>query len=78
MNTKSTGYGRQFRWSKRVTEGAITYRLFRRDHTGAWTHKTLEFSRSLPRAQIAIEVRSMCHLMREQVDAAQLKAWGYL
>lgn len=75
MRNKTTGYGRTFRWSKRISEGAVTYRLFRKDHMGYWQPKKLVFSVNMHRSEIAHLLRSTHHQLRERVDAMQLAEW---
>lgn len=73
---KPTGKSRRFRWSKRVTEGAVTYRLFRSDHTGRWHYMKLEFRLAMPRCQRAEIIRQERRALRDRVDNITLKAWG--
>lgn len=73
---KATGKSRAFRWSKRVTEGAVVYRLFRADYTGRWHQLRLEFFLSMPRCQRADIIRIERRSLRDRVDEIDLKAMG--
>ncbi len=53
--------------------GVISYRLFRRDHTGALHLALLDF-RGTDRAAMARDIRRQCHQLRDKVDEIDLQA----
>ena len=75
MIHKNCGNGRHFRWSKRTHDRTVTYRLFRRDHTGKWHFAIRQFRPMDSAEAMAFELRRVHHQLREQVDAIQLAAW---
>ncbi len=64
-----------FSWGRVVTDGAVAYRLFRRDQRGAlhWFLRTFE---GTDRAAMADELKRARRLLRDQVDEVDLKFMG--
>lgn len=57
--------------------GAITWRLFRRDHKGGLHMANLTFYLDRDRrADIALALRHACHQLRDRVDELDLAAMG--
>ena len=54
----------------------MTYRLFRRDHTGRVHPKKVEIVQPMPRGQIADLVNQARHTLLNQVDDIDLKLLG--
>ena len=65
-----------FSWGRVVTDGTVTYRLFRRDQRGALHCKQIVPRTEWSRAAIASEINRARHALRDQVDEVDLALMG--
>ncbi|QNH21201.1 hypothetical protein HEP73_02113 [Xanthomonas sp. GW] len=66
-----------FSWGRvLLSDTTVTYRLFRRDHSGHCHFWPLEFDAATPRRLIANELRRARHKLRDKVDEIDLAAMG--
>lgn len=65
-----------FSWGRFPGETCISYRLFRRDHTGALHCSILSVAKTYPRQQLALDLRRKRRQLREKVDVIDLAAMG--
>lgn len=65
-----------FSWGRLATfDGAfITWRLFRRDHSGALHMRAMTFAATEAPARVAKRLRRACHQLRDKVDEIDLAA----
>ncbi|MFC4727108.1 hypothetical protein [Coralloluteibacterium thermophilus] len=61
-------------WGRSSADGAVLYRLFRRDHTRRVHMQTLGFAAGTPRPAIAAALRAARHQLRDRVDEIDLAA----
>lgn len=68
--------GRKVAWSRTVSHngGLLTYRLFRRDHTGRLHPKGLQYMPCATRKMIADDLRRAWKMLRDRVDEIDLAA----
>lgn len=68
--------GRNRAWSRVITHngGLLTYRLFRRDHTGRLHQTTLQYMPVARRDMIAGDLRIAWAQLRDRVDEIDLAA----
>lgn len=65
-----------FSWGRVPRQAGVSYRLFRRDHSGALHVSLLEFDAATPRRSIANDLRRARHKLRDKVDEIDLAAMG--
>ena len=63
-----------FSWGRVVYETCISYRLFRRDHTGALHCSILSVAKDYRRAEIAADLKRKRRALRDKVDEIDLSA----
>ncbi|WP_045769512.1 hypothetical protein [Xanthomonas albilineans] len=66
-----------FSWGRVLPDdNTVTYRLFRRDHSGALHISQLTFDAQTSRRAIANDLRRARHKLRDSVDEIDLVAMG--
>lgn len=65
-----------FSWGRIPGEASVTYRLFRRDHTGALHVSQISFLSSAPVTQMASTLKIAKRRLRDTVDELDLAAMG--
>lgn len=65
-----------FSWGRFPGDTCISYRLFRRDHTGALHCSILTVAKDYPAASIAKDLRRKRRELRDKVDELDLAAMG--